>query len=212
MSYHIYTTDGIILRRVGFGEANILLHVLTEDLGLVIASARSARLAVSKLRPALQEYAHVSISCIKGKNGWKITNVVEKNNFYFDLPEQSRKSLAQIGSVLMQMIPGESPHPEIFQTAQSGFEFLKSISAGVFPKSTKGGSGEHLHGTNVLASFETLIVLRILYQLGYVVSDESTEAFLKEPNVWTAELLEKIQTKKSSLILVINNALKESQL
>jgi recombinational DNA repair protein (RecF pathway) len=32
---------------------------------LILASARSARLATSKLRPALQEYSLVNISCIK---------------------------------------------------------------------------------------------------------------------------------------------------
>ena len=128
MSYHIYTTDGIILKRTPFGEANILLHILTEDLGLIMASARSARLSVSKLRPALQEYAYVSVSCIKGKNGWKITNVVEKGSFYFDMPEHSHKVLAQVVWVLLKMIQGESVHPEIFQTVKSGFEFLKSLS------------------------------------------------------------------------------------
>ena len=194
MAYHIYTTDGIILKRTGFGEANILLRVLTEELGLIIASARSARLAVSKLRPALQEYAYVSISVIHGKGGWKITNVLEKNNFFFDLPEYSRGVLWRIVSVLIQMIPGESPHPEIFQTVRTGFEFLKSVLE------------------KQLSEFECLMVLRILYQLGYVVSDSDTEIFLKESNVWSGELLAKISARKPALISLINNGLKESQL
>ena len=194
MSYHIYTTDGIILKRATFGEADILLYVLTRDLGLVIASARSARLAVSKLRPALQEYAHVSISVIHGKSGWKITNVVEKNNFYFDVPEQNKKVLARIASVLLREIAGESPHPEIFQTTVSGFQFLKSVTE------------------KNISNFETLAVLRILSGLGYVVSDTDTEIFLKEPNIWSLELLEKISAKKLALVGIINKALKESQL
>jgi len=194
MAYHIYTTDGIILKRTGFGEANILLHVLTEELGLIIASARSARLAVSKLRPALQEYAHVSISVIHGNGGWKITNVLEKNNFFFDLPEHGREVLARIISVLIQMIPGESPHPEIFQTVRSGFEFLKTVLQ------------------EDIFSFECLMILRILYQLGYVVSDSNTEIFLNEQNLWNAELLAQISPRKALLISLINKALKESQL
>jgi DNA repair protein RecO len=194
MSYHIYTTDGIILKRAAFGEANVLLYVLTADLGLIIASARSARLAVSKLRPALQEYAHVSVSVIHGKSGWKITNVSERNNFYFDLPEFSKKVLARIASTLLQMIPGESEAPEIFYTVVSGLEFLKSA-----PEKD-------------ISEFETLAVLRILYQLGYVVSDTDTEIFLKEPNIWNLELLQKISDKKPAIVGIINKALKESQL
>ncbi len=195
MSYHIYTTDGIILKRTGFGEANILLHVLTEELGLVIASARSARLAVSKLRPALQEYAHVSVSVIHGKSGWKVTNVAGKSNFFFDLQGSSlQKVLARIVSVLLQMIPGESPHPEIFETVCSGFEFLKTISE------------------TDISSFEILMVLRILYELGYVARNPAVEPFIQNSTIWHSSVLQNTSMEKKRLVEIINKALKESQL
>ncbi|MEQ1561180.1 MAG: recombination protein O N-terminal domain-containing protein [Nitrospira sp.] len=194
MSYHIYTTEGIILKRTPFGEANILLHVLTADLGLIIASARSARLSVSKLRPALQEYSHVSISCIKGKNGWKVTNVVDKGSFYFGLPEHTHRTLSQVASVLLKMITGESPHREVFETVKTGFDFLKNVD----PEN--------------ISNFETLLVLRILYELGYVVKDSETEIFLEEVNEWGDILLERIKENKIKVVAVINKALKESQL
>lgn len=194
MSYHIYTTDGIILKRTPFGEANILLHILTEDLGLIIASARSARLSSSKLRSALQEYCYVSISCVKGKNGWKITNVVEKGSFFFEYETHFHKTVSQVASVLLQMIPGESPHPEIFQTIKTGFEFLKSLSE------------------KDISNFETLIVLRVLYQLGYVVKNSDTEVFLVDMVEWNESLLEKISKNKIDIVGLINKALKESHL
>lgn len=194
MSYHIYTTDGIILKRTPFGEANILLHILTEELGLIMASARSARLAVSKLRPALQEYTYASVSCIKGKNGWKITNVVDKGGFYFGYTLEQQKVIAQVGSVLLKMITGESPHLEIFQTVKTGFEFSKFVSE------------------EDISNFEILLVLRILYELGYVVSDENTAVFLTEKDIWTGELLYKVAEQKIILVGLINKALNESHL
>lgn len=194
MSYHIYTTDGIILKRSPFGEANIVLYILTEDLGLIIASARSARLYVSKLRPALQEYAFVSVSCIKGKGGWKITNVVQKGNFFFDTQKYSHKVLAQINSVLLKMIQGETPHKEVFLVVKSGFDFLKSI-----PQKS-------------VTSFEVLSVLRILYELGYVAKNKDTEIFLDKTAEWSEEILENVNNNKINLIYFINKALKESQL
>lgn len=194
MSYHIYTTDGIILKRTPFGEGNVLVHILTRELGVVLASAQAARMAKSKLRPSLQEYSHVSTSLVHGKSGWKLTNVVDKENFFFDISLPQRKVVARVVSVLLQMIPGESTHPEVFETVQSGFEFLKSVSE------------------KDISSFEILIILRILYELGYVVRDNDTESFLKETNVWSAELLEKISEKKVVLVGVINKGLKESQL
>ncbi|MCX6702093.1 MAG: recombination protein O N-terminal domain-containing protein [Candidatus Zambryskibacteria bacterium] len=194
MSYHIYTTDGIILKRTTFGEANLLLYVLTADLGLIIASARSARLSSSKLRSVLQEYTYVSISCVRGKNGWKITNVVEKENFFFNYPVYSRKVLSQIVFVLLKMIPGESPHKEIFQTIKSGFEFLKSL-----PQED-------------ISNFEILTVLRILSQLGYVENKKDTDIFLKDKEEWNKLIIEKVFQNKKNIILIINKALKESHL
>ena len=194
MSYHIYTTEGIILKRVSFGEANIVLHILTSDFGLIIASAQAGRLQSSKLRPALQEYTLVSVSCVKGKNGWKVTNAVEKGNFYFDLPEYSRRVLCQISSVLLQMIQGETPHPEIFQTVKTGFEFLGTLSE------------------KDVGNFEVLTVLRILYQLGYVAKDETTETILKDMNVWDEKLLQAVSENKIYIVAQVNKALQESHL
>jgi len=194
MSYHIYTTDGIILKRTAFGEANIFLHILTEDLGLIVAGARSARLSSSKLRSALQEYTYISVSCVKGKNGWKITNVVEKENFFFNYPNFSHKILSQISSVLLKMIPGESPHKEIFQIVKSGFEFLKTLQE-----------------KDVL-NFETLVVLRILHQLGYVESGPEINFFLKNREEWNVSILEEVSQSRGNIIFTINKALKESQL
>jgi recombinational DNA repair protein (RecF pathway) len=194
MSYHIYTTNGIILKRTGFGEANILLYVLTEDLGLIIASARSARLSVSKLRPALQEYSYVSLSCVKGKNGWKITNVAGAGNLYFDLPKQFHVVLARISGVLLKMITGEHPHPEIFHTVREAFFNVKNVS------------------TENLQNFETLLVLRILFELGYVAKNPEIEKFLSSLSDWSEELLTEVGREKLELIGLINNGLRESHL
>lgn len=194
MSYHIYTTDGIILKHTTFGEANILLYILTADLGLIMASAQAARLSSSKLRSALQEYTFVSVSCIKGKNGWKITNVIEKENFFFDYPTYSHRVLSQIAFVLLKMIQGESPHKEIFQTIKSDCDFLKSLSE------------------KDVSNFEILAVLRILYQLGYVEKSQNINAFLEDTEEWNESILDKVSQNKKEAIFIINKGLKESHL
>ncbi len=193
MSYHVYTTEGIILKRTPFGEANIMLHVLTEDFGLILASARSARLSVSKLRPALQEFEYVSITCIKGKSGWKITNVVGKENFYFEYPHFTHRVLAQITSVLLKMIQGESPHKEVFHLVAGAFRYLKDISK------------------EDIGDFERLLVVRILYELGYVAKTPDIEAFLSDYS-WSPELLRKVSENKIMIVSLINKALQESHL
>lgn len=194
MSYHVYTTDGIILKRTPFGEANILLHILTSDLGLIIASARSARLYVSKLRPALQESAYVSVSCIKGKNGWKITNVASKGSFYFDYPEHTHKVVSQVFMILLKMIVGEIPESNIFRIVKSGLISLKEINPSNVP------------------DFEALIILRILNELGYVGSNSEMEKFLNNKLDWGNDVLELISNNKIAVVGVINKSLKVSQL
>lgn len=194
MSYHIYTTEGIILKRTGFGEANVLLHVFTKEFGLIIASARSARLSVSKLRPALQEYTLVLLSLVKGKNGWKITNVLSVDSFFFGVPKHTHKVMSQVSFVLLQMIQGESADKDLFQIVKSGFEYLKNIDK------------------ECISLFEPLIIIRILNQLGYVVKDSETSIFLENPVEWDEKIINLVMDKKIMIVGHINKALKESHL
>lgn len=194
MSYHIYTTDGIVLKRSNFGEANIILYILTRDLGLIIASAQAARLGVSKLRPSLQEYSYATFSAIKGKNGWKLTNAISKQNFFFETPLFAQKFISQISTVLVRMMPGEEIHKEIFDVILSSFEFVKKI-----------------HEKDI-QNFEILCMIRILYHLGYVSSDTYIEKFLESTKVWNQDLILEVKENKKILVEKINKGLKESQL
>ncbi len=194
MSYHIYTTDGIILKRLNFGEANILLFILTDEFGLISASAQAARESFSKLNSALQEYSLISVSCVKAKNGWKITNATAKENFFFDYSLPVQKFVSRVSTVLVRMIPGEEKHRELFSVIYSSFEFLKNISEKDIP------------------NFEILTMLRILYYLGYVEKSKQTEKFLQNDNKWGREIIDEISGVKSSLIGLINKGFEESQL
>jgi DNA repair protein RecO len=197
MSYHIYTTDGIVLKRQNFGESNSLFFVLTADLGLIIASAQAVRLGHSKLSPALQEYSLVSLSCVKGKNGWKITSAIPKENFFFDRPIFVQKIVSQIAAVLVRMMPGEQKNQEVFFVVLGGFSELKNVAEKNIP------------------DFEVLMMLRILYELGYVDKNPQTEKFLQtdgENADWSEKILSEVSSGKIELIRLINKGLEESQL
>ncbi len=194
MSYHIYSTDGIILKRTAFGEANALVHILTSDLGLIIASAQSARLSTSKLSSALTEYSLVSLSVIKAKRGWKVTDARAKENFYFDSHIFSKNMLARISAFLLQMMPGEEPHKEIFEIIYSGFYFLRTLSE------------------SDVQNFETVIVLRVLHHLGYVAKNVDTESFMADTTTWNETLLTDAFKNRTRLVGVINKGIQESHL
>ncbi len=193
MSYHIYTTPGIVLKRTTFGESDTVLYVLTRDLGLIIASAKSTRLLASKLRSSLQEYSFITLSCIKGKNGWKITNAVEEKNLFSDLPIEYKKILAQISAVIVKNIAGEFPQKEIFEMIKESFIFLKDVKEGD------------------LKDFEILTVLRLMKELGYVSPDEDSRKYFDEKAV-LEDKVSFVKNDRLKLVGVINKALKESQL
>ncbi len=192
MSYHVYTTDGIILKRTAFGEANVVLHILTRDHGLIIASAQAVRMVNSKLNSALQEYSHTLLSCIKGKNGWKIINSASKENFFFPLSIKKQQIVARVASVLVQMLPGEEIHPAVFEVVCGGYTELVTQD-------------------KFLKELEALLIARILYHLGYIGLKENTLEFVSTYG-WGGDVLEKVEKNKLLIISHINKAFKESQL
>ena len=192
MSYSIYTTDGIVLRRTAFGEQNVLLHILTKNLGMILATVQAARSPKSKLNNSLQEFSLVYLSCVKGRNVWKVTNAEENENFFFQSGGELRGVLARLRLILLQTITGEFPQPEIFETVFSGFGFIKKYPENIY-------------------DFEVLVVFRILHKLGYVALDKETDIFLKDSS-WNVSLFQQVKNKKVALIKSINKALKESHL
>ncbi len=193
MSYRVYTSPGMVLKKKNSGERDVVLYILTRDLGLVAASARSTRSSKSKLRGFTEEFTYGEFSLIKGRNGWKLTNVSDAENFFFSAPEYSRKTMAQISSVVMKMTQGESPHMEVFETVSKCFSFLTQARA-----------------EDVLSA-EFLCVLRIMSELGYVHADNDVGVLLSNDS-FDSDFLQKVQDNRIKIVAVINKAMKESQL
>lgn len=191
MSYHIYTTEAIILKRSPVGEGNILLSILTHDFGLIVASVQSARLEKSKLRPSVQEYSLVNISCVKAKGGWRVVDSSVIKSFFSTVDISSQDILVKVCNLLLKMMPEEGKHSEIFDTVESGFETLN-----------------YNQNKNII---ECLLVLRILYYLGYVSPDGISE-FLISSSLWDLKTLSLVGDKKPSIIKLINNGLSASHL
>lgn len=193
MSYRIYTTKGIVLKKKTSGEQNSLLYVLTKDLGLIIASARSTRTTGSKLRGLLEEYSYGEFSLVKGKNGWRLTNASSEGNFYFESQEYSRKTVAQICSVLTKMIQGEVEQEDIYDCVIESFQFLTTA------------------GKSDITLVETLTVLRIMNLLGYVEHKDGLTEIIKGSEI-TPKILNEVFHNKIKIVGIINMAIKESQL
>lgn len=92
------------------------------------------------------------------------------------------------------MIQGELPEKNIFEVVKGGVKLLKNINK---------------EETSFL---EILMVLRILYELGYIVKDKLTQDFISDVYNWDREVIKKVMENKHNLVEIINKALRESQL
>src|SRR3989344_3992259 len=76
--YQKYHTEALVLGSREQGESDRVFSLYTRDFGLVRARASAVRSERSRMRYALQHYAHARVSLVRGKRGWRIagTSVV----------------------------------------------------------------------------------------------------------------------------------------
>ena len=196
MTYHIYTTDSIVLSYKPQREADRIYTILTRDLGLIRAIAHGVRKESSKLRAALEPYSFSSVSLVKGKALWRVTNATLSQNLRIVLGEKKEvfKAFARALGLLSQLIIGEEKHREIHDDIEKVSRFVKN---------------EKLDDNNAEA-IEILLVLKILYELGYASEEEVSKNVLKAYP--SSNVLEEIEASKKELVQIINHGLKVSHL
>jgi DNA repair protein RecO len=155
MSYQTYTTEAIVCGSYDRMTADRTYLLFTETAGMLYATARSAREERSKQRYALQDFAHVRVSLVKGKGGWRVGSVEPLDNFYARATDRSaRATVVATVQLLRRLLTGEDPHPEIFFDTRG----LLQGSA----------SGDALLQANRLETY----TLRTLARLGYVGANQ----------------------------------------
>lgn len=112
MSYHIYTTKGIVLSERAVGEADRIYSILTRDLGKLQARAIGVRKNTSKLRGNIEPFSLSLISFIKGKDYWRLTSAQFLQNI------SASPSIARPLSLIEKLVQGEEPHPELFDAVE----------------------------------------------------------------------------------------------
>ncbi|MCX6731626.1 MAG: DNA repair protein RecO [Candidatus Parcubacteria bacterium] len=131
MAYSVYSTEGIVLAKKDFGEAERLFYIFTKEFGMIKAIARGVRYIKSKLRYNLDLFCYNNFSLIKTKDAWKITDASEIKNI--SNPE-ALKFFAKIAAFLTRMIKGEEKNDfiwaelkKLFLTGGSEIDFLAKV-------------------------------------------------------------------------------------
>ena len=183
MAHQIYLTEGIILKKRDFGEADRLFWIYTEKFGMIMASAKGVRLEKSKLRGNLDVFTFGEYAVISSKDFWRLVDAREtiSPKLNHSSAEQSRltvrrvKVFANVANLMTRMIKGEERNEEMWKQ-------VKNLFLNLFKKGDK---------EKDLKDLEIKSTAAILKTLGY---------------------MEEIPTSMPGLVSAINRAIKESML
>ena len=129
MAHQIYLTEGIILKKRDFGEADRLFWIYTEKFGMIMASAKGVRLEKSKLRGNLDVFTCGDFAVISSKDFWRLVDAREtiSPKLNHGSAEQTGliggqvKVFARTASLLARMIKGEERNEEMWKQVKNLF-------------------------------------------------------------------------------------------
>ena len=151
---HKYATSAIVLARSPLSEESALVTLLTGDLGLVRARAQGIRKPGAKLSAALQTLSESEVILVRGKDIWRLSGAVLKENRFQNMSRAARLRAARISGLILRLVAGESADPVLYTALN---DFLEDV--------TSRAEDEH-------DAAECLAALRILRALGLDAGDE----------------------------------------
>lgn len=194
--HHIYHTEGFIISSKNIGESNKIFIIYTKELGLVHAIAQGIRLNKSKLRFSLQDLSYVRVDIVRGKDVWRITSATHISSFSFArLNTESLKLIVRVSKLLERLCHGEGSNIKIFNDMIESFLLLDDVNT----------------TQNIKDALEIHLILRIMYNLGYISNNEIVSKYLS-PISLNLDSIGILLAEKKLVINQINKALTESQL
>lgn len=187
-----HITEGLVLAKRGVGEANTVVMIFTQELGLVRARAQSARKEASKLRYGLEPLTTARYTFVRGKAEWRLTGVDEVSREFINTTLEQRKRLGQVSRLLLRLVLGAEHTPELYKTVRGGFATLA-------------------HTSENADAVECVLVLRILAHLGYLPELPSLAPFV-EDDAYSPELASQALASRKLLIKLINDSLQATGL
>lgn len=201
--HDILVSDGIVLRKRPLGEAHSGVWVLTREFGLVRAKATSARSEKSKLRYGLEPLTRGRFSFVKGRSEWRLIGVEQVSRAFASAPLSARTRIGQVSRLLMRLLRGQEPNPELFGAVLDGFDVLSKVEQDADPS--------RLGGRDEADAVECVLVLRILARLGYLPELPAVAPFV-ESGAYSPGLAAQALSSRRLLIKLINESLQASGL
>jgi len=186
--HEIVITQGIVLGKRNIRESDVVVALFT-PYGLLRAHARGARKEESKLRFGLEPLTRGRYSLVKTRREWRLTGAGEISRAF-----AQSGSAARIARLLLRLMPGQEPSPELFAVVLEGLDML--VKAGEQKAKVE--------------SIEVIVVLRILSHLGYLPHTQALAPFVE--GEFTLELSAKALEARGMLVRAINESLRTTGL
>lgn len=124
-----YKTEGIILKRNNYGEADRILTIFSKHYGKIRVMAKGVRKLSSRKAGSLELFNQSILFLVKGRNLDLITEAQPLNLF-----KEWRKDLEKISSayyfceLVDKLTPDNQPQPAVFDLLRQAFLKLKILS------------------------------------------------------------------------------------
>ncbi len=188
--YQKYQTEALVLDSREQGESDRMFLLYTKDFGLVRARASAVRKESSRMRYALQHYAHAQVALVRGKRGWRLGGAAVLGN---RVPLEGAVTFARIARLVLRLIGGEERNDYLFAALAEARSALSKSAREAYP------------------AIEIVCVARILFALGYL-SSEALQTTLFAHAAYTERDLAEATALRERLLSSINRAITESHL
>ena len=194
--YQKYQTDALVLSSRELGEADKMYALFTRDFGLVRARASAVRREASRMRYALQNYALVHVSLVRGKRGWRIAGARSEG------AALGLGAFARAAELVTRLVPGEEKNDYLYESLLGAHQALMQGCGG---PTSRGGR------TSAISTIEIVCVARVLYALGYISAEALQTALFTHADFQSDDIRE-AESLRPKLLASINHALAETQL
>lgn len=191
MAHDVHTTEAFVLSSADVQDADKLFWLLTKDLGLLFASARSVREETSKLRYSLSDLSHARVSLVRGRGIWRITGA--ENISAEQFTSSKAEIFGKIATLVRRVMPTDEENEDVFEIIKNTRDILLE---------------ENEENFEIV---EIVSVARILYQLGYLSCTQEYKGIIDVLH-FDSSLLMSAERIKKKLLDDINIGLSESQL
>ncbi|MDP2650042.1 MAG: DNA repair protein RecO [bacterium] len=191
--HEMHHTDAIILGGTDAREADRLLWLLTKELGLLRAVAKSARKETSKLRYALQDFTRARVSLVRGRDVWRITGA-EQIGEAGPMQADDLAVYGRVSALVARMAPSGEERTGLFEICDACRTCVRFAET---PQEKE--------------LIEILTVARILNILGYMPRSLIYQTALADTHIG-AEVLGIVKEHRRIFLKDINRGISESQL